>query len=113
MVLNFVHESVDMWKEHKLVLFQHELANVDHLVAAPPNVVLVIFGIGACTAFIHGCDVVRFVVVASGNFHGVLFEGERFDCGDKAGFVKATIAMALARDDIGDEVRAYLESLQH
>jgi UTP-glucose-1-phosphate uridylyltransferase len=52
-------------------------------------------------------------LIVPGNFHGVLFEGERFDCGDKAGFVKATIAMALARDDIGDEVRAYLESLQH
>lgn len=52
-------------------------------------------------------------LIVPGNFHGVLFEGERFDCGDKAGFVKATIAMALAREDIGDEVRAYLESLQH
>ncbi len=50
-------------------------------------------------------------LIAPGNFHGVLFEGERFDCGDKAGFVKASIAMALARDDIGGEVREYLKSL--
>ena len=40
-------------------------------------------------------------------FHGLTFQGTRYDCGDKAGFVQATIATALARGDIGDEVRAF------
>ena len=41
-------------------------------------------------------------------FHGVTFAGRRYDCGDKAGFVQANIAMALARDDIGASVRQFL-----
>ncbi len=34
-------------------------------------------------------------------FHGLDFEGRRFDCGDKIGFLEANIAYALARDDLG------------
>ena len=30
-------------------------------------------------------------------FHGYRFDGERFDCGDKAGFLDANLAFALAR----------------
>ncbi len=41
-------------------------------------------------------------------FHGLRFEGKRFDCGDKAGFLEANIAYALARDDLADDVRALL-----
>ena len=33
-------------------------------------------------------------------FHGLRFEGTRFDCGDKTGFLEANIAYALARDDM-------------
>ncbi|MEQ9122466.1 MAG: phosphomannomutase, partial [Alphaproteobacteria bacterium] len=35
-------------------------------------------------------------------FHGLRFEGQRFDCGDKAGFLEATLAYALARDVLKD-----------
>jgi len=38
-------------------------------------------------------------------FAGVRFEGDRFDCGDKAGFVAANIAFALERDDLAPKVR--------
>lgn len=41
-------------------------------------------------------------------FHGVTFAGRRFDCGDKAGFILANLAVALARDDIGQAVRAFV-----
>jgi len=37
-------------------------------------------------------------------FHGLRFEGRRFDCGDKAGFLEANIAFALARPDLRDQV---------
>ena len=40
-------------------------------------------------------------------FHGFTFDGERHDCGDKAGWVQANLALALARDDIGPAVRAF------
>jgi UTP--glucose-1-phosphate uridylyltransferase len=42
-------------------------------------------------------------------FHGLRYEGERFDCGDKAGFLEAQIAFALKRDDVGPAVRAFLK----
>ena len=39
-------------------------------------------------------------------FHAVTFAGKRYDCGSKTGFVEATLAIALEREDIRDEVRA-------
>ena len=39
-------------------------------------------------------------------FHAVTFAGRRFDCGSKLGFVEATLALALEREDMGEEVRA-------
>ena len=41
-------------------------------------------------------------------FHGVTFDGTRYDCGDKAGFVTANIALALEREDLAPAVRAFL-----
>ena len=41
-------------------------------------------------------------------FHGLRFEGRRFDCGDKAGFVEATIAFALEHPDIGEAAKEIL-----
>ena len=37
-------------------------------------------------------------------FHGLRFEGKRFDCGSKAGFLEANIAFALARDDLSSDM---------
>ena len=44
-------------------------------------------------------------------FHAVTFAGRRFDCGSKAGFVEATLALALERDDMGADVRAMARRL--
>ena len=44
-------------------------------------------------------------------FHAVTFAGRRFDCGSKAGFVEATLALALERDDRGADVRALARRL--
>lgn len=40
--------------------------------------------------------------------HGLRFRGQRFDCGSKAGFLQATVAFGLARDDLKDEFAEYL-----
>ena len=40
-------------------------------------------------------------------FHGFTFNGERFDCGDKTGFIMANLALALDRADISPAVRAF------
>ena len=44
-------------------------------------------------------------------FHGVTVGAKRYDCGDKAGFVTANIALALERDDVGPAVRAFLADI--
>ncbi len=41
-------------------------------------------------------------------FHGLRFEGTRHDCGDKVGFIEATLAHALKRPDMADKVREML-----
>ena len=41
-------------------------------------------------------------------FHGLRYEGRRFDCGDKIGFLEAQIAFALQRPDIGPAVTEFL-----
>ncbi len=43
-------------------------------------------------------------------FHGLRYEGKRFDCGDKIGFLEAQIAFALKRDDLGPAVRDFLKN---
>jgi len=48
--------------------------------------------------------------LGKGPFHGLRFEGRRFDCGDKAGFLDASIAFALARDDLAAATREILKS---
>ena len=44
-------------------------------------------------------------------FHGFTFDGQRYDCGDKAGYIQANLALALAREDIGDAVRQFARSI--
>jgi UTP--glucose-1-phosphate uridylyltransferase len=43
--------------------------------------------------------------------YGYRFQGERFDCGSKGGFLQATVAFGLARDDLRDEFGAYLANM--
>jgi UTP--glucose-1-phosphate uridylyltransferase len=43
-------------------------------------------------------------------FHGLKYEGRRFDCGDKIGFLEAQIAFALVRPDLGPAVREFLKN---
>jgi len=42
--------------------------------------------------------------------HGFRFAGTRFDCGDKVGFLSANVAYALARDDLAEDVAAFLKT---
>jgi UTP--glucose-1-phosphate uridylyltransferase len=39
-------------------------------------------------------------------FHAVTFDGKRYDCGSKVGYIEANLAIALERPDMADEVRA-------
>lgn len=44
-------------------------------------------------------------------FHAVTFAGKRYDCGSKAGYVQANLAIALGREDMADEIRAFAVDL--
>jgi UTP--glucose-1-phosphate uridylyltransferase len=47
-------------------------------------------------------------MIGSGPFHGLRFEGRRFDCGSRSGFVQANIACALAREDLHDDIADFI-----
>ena len=50
--------------------------------------------------------------IESGNgVYGYRFQGQRFDCGSKSGFLQATVAFGLARDDLRDDLAAYLHDV--
>ena len=44
-------------------------------------------------------------------FHGLHYEGKRYDCGDKLGYVIATLETALENNDIGQDVCDHIKSL--
>lgn len=48
-------------------------------------------------------------MIGSVPFYGYRFEGRRFDCGNKVGFLKATLAFALERPDLRDDMRALIK----
>lgn len=43
--------------------------------------------------------------------YGYRFRGQRFDCGSKAGFLQATVAFGLARDELREEFGEYLREM--
>ncbi len=43
--------------------------------------------------------------------YGFRFDGQRYDAGDKLGFLKATVEFALKREDLGGKFRDYLKGL--
>lgn len=47
--------------------------------------------------------------MASEPFHGFRFEGIRYDCGSKQGFLEATVAFAMARPDLADTMYDIVE----
>lgn len=43
--------------------------------------------------------------------HAVVFEGDRYDCGNKLGFAQATVAVALRHPELGEGFRDYLSGV--
>ena len=44
-------------------------------------------------------------------FHGVRFSGRRFDCGSPAGFLRATVACALERPELRQDLLSFLRGI--
>ncbi|HET7712826.1 MAG TPA: sugar phosphate nucleotidyltransferase, partial [Thermoanaerobaculia bacterium] len=50
-------------------------------------------------------------LVREGDFYGYVFEGQRYDAGEKIGYLKATVDFALKNPVLSEEFRAYLRGL--
>jgi UTP--glucose-1-phosphate uridylyltransferase len=48
-------------------------------------------------------------LIGSQPFHGLRYEGRRFDCGSKEGYLEAQVAFALARDDMAPAMQSILK----
>lgn len=48
-------------------------------------------------------------MIGGSEFHGLRFEGQRFDCGNKIGFFEANVAFALERAELRDEISDVLK----
>ena len=62
---------------------------------------------------IHLTDAIADEIEQENPVYGFRFKGERFDCGSKSGFLRATVAFALARPDLRDDLAAYLNEIHH
>lgn len=56
-------------------------------------------------------DAIAQEIVAGRRVDGFRFRGQRFDCGSKAGYLQATVAFGMARDDLRDEFTDYLSEI--
>jgi len=56
-------------------------------------------------------DAIAAEISRGGAVYGYKFSGTRYDCGSKAGFLKATVAFGLAREDLRDEFGAFLDEV--
>ena len=56
-------------------------------------------------------DGLRGLLKGGEKIYGYTFEGKRHDAGDKLGFLKATVELALKRSDLGGAFAEYLRAL--
>jgi len=56
-------------------------------------------------------DAIARDIEQNGNVYGYRFRGQRFDCGSKSGFLQATVAFGLAREDLREDLSNYLHSI--
>ncbi len=56
-------------------------------------------------------DAIAAEIQSDKGVYGYRFKGQRFDCGSKSGFLQATVAFGLARDDLREDLSAYLHDI--
>ena len=76
-----------------------------------PNIMNSLSGLGAgAGGEIQLTDAIAREIDGEG-VHAYRFEGQRYDCGSKAGFLQATVAFGLARDDLREELGEFIAAL--
>ncbi|WP_299817545.1 UTP--glucose-1-phosphate uridylyltransferase GalU [uncultured Jannaschia sp.] len=77
-----------------------------------PNIMNSLSGLGAgAGGEIQLTDAIAREIDGEG-VHAFRFEGQRYDCGSKAGFLQATVAFGLAREDLRDELAGFIADLR-
>ena len=56
-------------------------------------------------------DAIAQEIGGSEGVYGLRFRGQRFDCGSKAGFLQATVAFGLEREELKDDLWRYLQEV--
>lgn len=56
-------------------------------------------------------DAIAAEIGSENGVYGYRFRGQRFDCGSKSGFLQATVAFGLAREDLRDDLFAYINDV--
>jgi UTP--glucose-1-phosphate uridylyltransferase len=56
-------------------------------------------------------DAIARDIELSNNVYGFRFKGQRFDCGSKSGFLQATVSFGLAREELRDDLKGYLDDI--
>lgn len=56
-------------------------------------------------------DAIAAEIAQDRNVYGYRFDGQRFDCGSKSGFLRATVAFGLARDELREDLTQYLHEI--
>ena len=51
-------------------------------------------------------------LMATESVYALQYEGKRYDCGSKQGFLQATVELALTHAEVGAEFRSYLQGLK-
>jgi UTP-glucose-1-phosphate uridylyltransferase len=51
-------------------------------------------------------------MLASSPYFGMRYEGQRFDCGDRLGFLKANLAFGLDRADLAPGLRDFIKEIR-
>lgn len=60
---------------------------------------------------LYPTDIFDLYVRKGGDMYGYEYEGERYDCGDKLGFLQAMIRVGIKHPEIGKDFRSYLKKL--
>lgn len=56
-------------------------------------------------------DAIAAEIEKNANVYGYRFRGQRFDCGSKSGFLQATVAFGLARDELREDLFGFLQDV--
>ncbi|THH34697.1 UTP--glucose-1-phosphate uridylyltransferase GalU [Aliishimia ponticola] len=56
-------------------------------------------------------DAIASEIQQGNDVYGYRFRGQRFDCGSKSGFLQATVAFGLARDELRDDLLSYIQDV--